>query len=1210
MRLLRLDITGFKSFQNRTTLVFPRGITAVVGPNGCGKSNIVDALRWVMGEQSAKQLRGKSMEDLIFAGADGKQPLNMAEVSLLIDNSEQAAGDTSAPMAAYTEIMVTRRIYRSGESVYMINRQACRLKDIHNLFLGSGTGRNSFAVIQQGNIGALTDASPEERRYFIEDAADITKYKERKKETLARIKTTRENLIRIADIMTELKKRIGTLERQAAKAKKFKEYKSRVKTLEISIALWHFESLSRNIREKTESYQRTEGSLKRLDSAITDITILETGIRQRLSDQKQALSSLTQARYDVQRDLDRTENSLDHLGREIRRLVREIRESREKRREVGDRNQALALEIETERTAQADVDARITARETKIADYEKRLETGKQLRKDLEIRRKELNQAHMELTSREARHVSLLSADEQRKSALKRRLRLLDEELLIAEKERGQALLARDRISREAGESLEYLGELAGEKAAVNAQLALEKDERDRLRTTLRGLDIELSGHRSRYETLKAMDDQFGWYDSGVKALMNRMKKSGDTRIKGILADILRPEKGYEKALEACLGEVLQYLVVDTSEQAEELIKDLVRHNDGTCGFIAMDAVTADGENDDAGIPPLLLSHVSSSPEHRDLLRFVVGGTHVTEDLATAIRLRKSTHPGVPMVTVQGERITGKGLITGGGKSGNPTIFDRKNELDETRQAVAVIEDRKSSLAARLEDTENRVRERVQKENHLAAQLAQGEKEKNRLDKELFMSAETLRQSEKKTDVLTLEKERLMGDEEDLDSGMARHATALADIRQRLKTSGEDIQSLADRLSGDAEDLDRESAALVDLKTELARLKAERDNHRNGLLRLERFLDEGRQRRERLDMESTERKKRISGHSGDRNHERNRRKDLEERLAGLVEQAAALKAGVSSVEAEVKDREEERRGLEKRRNEETETLRVLDLELSQLRIRRENITARIEEKYHHQLNQYKLEFAENEHDRIDVADLNIPFLETELSDLNVRIAQLGDVNLSSIAEYDEVKERYDFMQSQAGDLEKSLGDLEAIIGKINDVSRDRFLATFHAINEKLAALFPRLFEGGSAGMVLTDPSSPLETGVELMIQPPGKKLTRLSLLSGGEKALSAIAFVFSVFLIKPASFCIMDEIDAPLDDANVTRFNTLVKHIGQESQILVITHNKVTMEFADILFGVTMEKRGVSKIVSVSLTDAGEIEPGRAAEVLSLDSQE
>ncbi len=1200
MRLLKLEITGFKSFQNRTTLHFPRGITAVVGPNGCGKSNIVDALRWVMGEQSVKQLRGKSMEDLIFAGADGKQPLNMAEVSLLIDNSVKAGDDSlSSPMTAYTEIMVTRRLYRSGESVYMINRQACRLKDIHNLFLGSGTGKNSFAVIQQGNIGALTDASPEERRYFIEDAADITKYKERKKETLARIKTTRENLVRISDIMAELKKRIGTLERQAAKAKKYKEYKARVKTLEISIALWNFETLSRDIRDKTAAYERAARAETELAAALTALELQQAHIRQQLYDRKQTLSGLTQNSFDVQRALDKKESDLDHLTREIRRLIREIKEVRKKRLDVHDKNRGLSQEIDVERNAHGDVDGLIAEKEKDLAEKGLRLDEGKQRQRELEQQRKELNQARMTLAGEEAKHASMLASDEQRKSGLKRRLRLLEEEQLLLEKDLAQARTNREKIEGEAGESAEYSRELAQEKEGVVHRLKAAKDERDRLRTTLRGLDMELSAHRSRYATLKTMDETFEWYDSGVKTLMARLGKNGDNRVQGILADRLRPSKGYEKALEAHLGDVLQYLLVDTPDQAADLVRDLTRHNDGQCGFIALSTLTPPPETGvPEGLTPLF-SQVSCASEDRELVRFVLGNTLVADDLETALRLKKSLCLTAPMVTLTGERITEKGLIVGGGKSGGASIFARKNELDETREAVRVGEEKKSGLSAQYDGAENLVRELSLKETHVLDQMVLADKEKARLDKELFMAAEALRQAERKRDVLNLEQERLLGDDDDIDADMDRQKEALKRIRDSLRENEEKITTLGLLFNQDADTLERETAAMVDLKTDLARLKADRDNHRNSLKRLETFLAESRKRFERLEQEETEKKHLTLAHARDRIRFRSERGDLTVRLNLLSEQSLVCREELAAIEKTLKEKDGERNGLEKRRAGESESMRILDLELTQLKIKRENLTARIEEKYHHQINQYKLEFAENEHDRIDVSTLNIPFLEAELEDLTVRIAQLGEVNLSSISEYDEVKERYDFMESQEKDLVKSLDDLETIIEKINEVSKERFLETFHAINEKLATLFPVLFEGGSARMTLTDPSAPLETGVELMIQPPGKKLTRLSLLSGGEKALSAIAFVFSIFLIKPSSFCIMDEIDAPLDDANVTRFNTMVKHMGQESQILVITHNKVTMEFADILFGVTMEKRGVSKIVSVSLTEAGDIEPGR-----------
>jgi chromosome segregation protein len=1209
MRLLKLEITGFKSFQNRATLVFPKGITAVVGPNGCGKSNIVDALRWVMGEQSVKQLRGKSMEDLIFSGADGKQPLNMAEVSLLIDNSDTsgAGPEPSAPsMAAYTEIMVTRRLYRSGESVYMINRQACRLKDIHNLFLGSGTGKNSFAVIQQGNIGALTDASPEDRRYFIEDAADITKYKERKKDTLSRIRTTRENLTRISDIMAELKKRLSTLERQAAKAKKYKEYKTRVKTLEISIALWNFETISRDIREKTAAHDKATEADRMLDASILAVESLQNTVRQQLADKKQVLSGLTQNRFDVQRSLDKKETDLDVTGREIRRLVREIKEVRKKRLDVSEKNEALSFEIETERSVHGDTDGQITEKEKGLALESEKLETLRKERDDLEKERKELNQSRMILAGEEAKCASVLAGAEQRKTGLARRLRQVDEELYLAEKDLSEARRNKEKTEKDAAEAHRETDVLFREKAQAGEALKTARLERDGYRSDLRRFEIELSAHSSRFATLKAMEDQFGWYESGVKSLLTRMKEKGDTAVHGVLADRLRPARGFEKPVEALLGDVLQYILVDSSDKSVELVRDLESHNDGRCGFIALESLQDVPETDVPDGASALIDRIEFKKEDERLVRSVINNAMICPDLETAVDLRKKHLSTSPMVTLDGEVITERGLIVSKSTGNGGSIFEKKNELDEIGKAVSEWEAKKNTLAGETMEAENRVNQALLDESRLSGLLAQAEKDRTRMDKELFMAAETLRQAERKRDVLGAEQERLQGDAEDIDSDIEKKTSDLASVRRKIRENEERLSRQGESAQGASDTMERQSSVIIQLRMELARMTAERDNRMSSLKRLEHFLDESSKRLSRLMQEESGKKEQTRTHSSERNRFRADREELKKLITSLSAETEARRGELSLVEKELKEKESEKSHLEKMRHREQETMRILDLELSQLKIRRENITARIEEKYHHRINQYKLEFDENEHDRIDVSTLNIPFLEAELEDLNTRIIQLGDVNLASIAEYDEVKERHDFMEIQEKDLVKSLEDLETIIEKINGISQERFLATFDAINEKLATLFPTLFEGGSAWLSLTDPAKPLETGVELMIQPPGKKLTRLSLLSGGEKALSAIAFVFSIFLIKPSSFCIMDEIDAPLDDANVTRFNNMVRHIGEQSQILVITHNKVTMEFADILFGVTMEKKGVSRIVSVSLTEAGEVEPGRQVSAESL----
>ena len=1199
MRLLKLDITGFKSFQEKTTLLFPRGITAVVGPNGCGKSNIVDALRWVMGEQSVKQLRGKSMEDLIFSGADGKQPLNMAEVSLLIENT--SPGSPDSPMSVYTEIMVTRRLYRSGESVYMINRQACRLKDIHNLFLGSGSGKNSFAVIQQGNIGAVTDASPEERRFFIEDAADITKYKERKKETLTRIKTTRENLLRISDIMVELKRQISTLDRQAAKAKKYKEYKAQIKNLDISIALWHFENLSRSIREKTETFEQLSHSEKNLSRMLLDLEIRQADIRQQLTGKKQDLAGLSQKKFESQRSLDKKESDLTHLAQESLRIEGEIKDHAKRQKDLAEKNRVLEQEIAEARNTHVDIDGDIRGKEQDLARESKALEAMKQLQKTLELDRKSLNQAHMVLAGDEAKNANVLAHASQRKDDMTRRLKRMDEELLLSERSISQARTAKNATDVEFREILSETEHIIAEKNTVGGDLKRARETRDSLRSNLKNLEIELSARLSRYNTLKTMEQQFGWYKDGVKAVMNHVKTQGRPRIHGVTADHLQPEKGFEKSVEALLGDRLQYIVVDSADHAAELIAYLKDKDLGQCGFINREDIRPPEVSEEPKGPERLSAHVSFAPEDRDLVHALLDQAMIADDLDQALAMRRTLSPPFSIVTPQGDLVTGQGLIVGGGKQNGSSLFDKKNELQEAQDSVADLEEKKSRLSVEFDGAENQVRHLTLKESELSDHLKNTEKEKTRLEKELFMAGENVRQAERKREILGLEQDRILGEDEDIVADMERSRSVLEQIRDQIRLSETKISEVSGRIHDLHESVEKQAALILELNVAMTRLKATSDNYHSSLKRLEDFLNEGRNRLVRLEHEAYEKKEKLDHLALTRTRYQDEQARLVSEQALVAEDHLTCQRELSAIEKSLKETETERTRLEKQREHEKDILRDLDLDLSQQKIKRENITARIEEKYHHRINQYKLEFEENEHDRLDITTLNIPFLEAELEDLNARLAQLGDVNLGAISEYEELKTRYDFMDAQEKDLNRSLDDLETIIQKINDVSKDRFLETFNAINDKLETLFSTLFEGGNAKMMLTDPSAPLETGVELMIQPPGKKITRLSLMSGGEKALSAIAFVFSIFLIRPSSFCIMDEIDAPLDDANVTRFNNLVQHIGEQSQILMITHNKVTMEFADILFGVTMEKKGVSRIVSVSLTQDGELDDSKTA---------
>lgn len=1188
MRLKKLEITGFKSFLEKTKVIFPPGISAVVGPNGCGKSNIVDALRWVMGEQSIKQLRGKAKEDIIFAGADGKKQVNMAEVSLLVENTLKAA---SEPLNDYSEIMITRRLYRSGESAYLINRQPCRLKDIHDLFLGSGTGKNSFAVIQQGNIGAITDASPEERRYFIEEAADITKYKTRKKETLAKVKATSENLLRISDISAEIKRQINALNRQAKKAERFKDYRARIKYLEIKIALWKFDGFTERIREietSLESYRKTQGR------GITTLAACEAELAETRGiflTKTNQIEELKTRQFETRRAIDKYENDIAHYQKNRQTLGDEIIESQKQRDELRVRNKEVKEEISQAETGNADIHLKIQAAEEDLESAVKRYNEVKKSLSAFEEELKNLNSTHMRLAGENAKYKNILINAKKREEDIVRRLKIVAEDVFTGQT-KSQALQGkRNELYARKKEADDFLEEIRDDLKKISGKLDEKKMILEKHRDALKLLEIEHSRITSRHQTLAKMHERYEWFQDGVKAVMES-RFNDKTAVLGVLADLITPVNGYEKAVETVLGEALQYIIVDHLDTGVSLATFLTEGNKGRGVFVPSTI-----ENGELKTPPTLtrlIDCVEYPETYRGIMRYLLGNCVVTDTFSEAVELKNSSAEAIAVVSKTGEMISEKGIITGGKNTGNVSILEKKQELRSLEEAILETEKKIEQAADTASELDTGIERLLSKEKALKDELNDTEKEKNDIDKSLYQADSEAAQAERRLEIAELEKEQLTGEHYDIEDEIEVSRNRLSGIEADIERTNQATESVKSKNKDVSENLESLNQQSVDIRLSITSLNAQNESYQGSLSRLRTFLTEGLDRCARLedDIQAKIETSQNTGQllekiSNELDHSRVALEEVTHKLDLAQADCKDVEMRLSKTEGKISECKDE--------NEKTlDQMRELQINLSEFQVKREALTARIEEKYHHRLNQYQLEFEAAGKGDKPVTEFDITCYESELSDLSMKIRRLGDVNLGAISEFEELKIRYDFMLKQHDDLTASLDDLEKIIEKINSVSEERFLKTFNAINEKLSGVFARLFEGGTAQMVLTEPSKPLETGVELMIKPPGKTLTRLSLLSGGEKALSAIAFVFSVFLIKPASFCIMDEIDAPLDDSNVVRFNHLVKMIGEQSQILIITHNKLTMEFADILFGVTMEKKGVSKIVSVTLTKGGE----------------
>ena len=1176
MKLKRIEITGFKSFLERTPLVFDEGISAIVGPNGCGKSNVVDAIRWVMGEQNARNLRGRAMEDVIFGGSESRRPLGMAEVTLVLDNT---AGLAPPAFRDFAEIEVCRRLFRNGDSEYLLNRTPCRLLDITELFMDTGVGTKAYSIIEQGKIGLIINARPEERRAIIEEAAGVTKYKARKKAALRKIEATRQNLLRLGDIISEVRRQMTSLKRQAQRAERFREYREELRGIELQFAL----------RQQVELADRAAALGTQLQACVADAAALEGAV----------------ARAEL--ELDRVR--IEHAERE-----RQASAAQEKVFQVGSAMQKLearfelvgreidTLERERQRLAAEQLDA--AARSTAIAEEAAGLEAGKAdrlldlereaaLLAEAEAGQAELAESETSLNQRlddvRQRLYGLLNqlsrlAAQQEEAA--RRLQALTD---LAGRNRQEAVAVRDQLSRsqERAQAMTLqLAELEGgreallaERARLHDELAHLRRQADEAENQLLVRREELSRQRSRLESLEQLERKLDGYGRGVRAVLGEAALR--SRVRGFLADAIEAPAEYEAAVEAALGERLQALLADSAGAARDAL-EFLRQGEGRCTFLLAQFPAPELPVFGAGRP--LADLVVPRAGDDALVRTLLGGIYLVDDLAPF--LSGGLPAGATLVTRGGDLLTCRGELTGGGQRAlDQGLLHRKREMKELSAGVGRLGEAVAALQARREEL---------RQQALAAEEALRSGERNLHQQEISLldhqkdQAGLAREAQRlveRLEILSFEEEQLHEEEGSLlrsRQGAEADRMTGEQVRGSLEAELAELQQAAQELRGRLEGVRQ---LVTSRKVLLAGLQEREQSSRVSLERLQRLEEELLARREALSRELLAAGERQQGLQAEREQ---LRRELEGQRVARQEADAAL--------AGWRERFEETRLASERH----------EAELKELRIRggraREELAARQLAHREAELEREHLQQSVLERYRIDLGAADI----TALADpafapeaaaarrqvLQGKIDEIGEVNLTAIEEYRELEARHGFLVAQQQDLQNSLEGLQAAITKINRTTRRRFRDTFDLVNAKFRDVFPRLFNGGQAELRLTDEQDLLETGVEIVAQPPGKKLQNVSLLSGGEKALTAVALIFAIFLIKPSPFCLLDEVDAPLDDANIGRFNELVAEMSALAQFIIITHNKQTMEIADNLYGITMEEPGVSKLVSVHLSGA------------------
>jgi chromosome segregation protein len=1194
MRIKRLDIVGFKSFMDRTVVSFAEGVTGVVGPNGCGKSNVADSIRWVLGEQSARHLRGRSMEDIIFNGSESKPPLSMAEVMLTFENDR--ASELPAAYQGFSEITVGRRLFRSGESEYLINKVPARLMDVQDLFMGSGVGRTAYSIIEQGRIGQIVSARPEDRRSIIEEAAGITKYKKRREAAERKMEATQANLLRVADIVQELGKQLETLNRQARKAEKYKALKAQIRELELAHAASKYLELTAVRRAAEERRTALEGEGQEVQARLAELDRAIEEERARAAELEHRATELSAREHELESQARVSQVSVEAAAAELDGIAERTRAQAAEVEGLKAQAEALAVEraaLERQREELGSVstadDERLREAEAELRDLAR--EQGALLGQ-ADAARGEASGA----LGRAAGHKSQLAQLERQRADVLARLGRNRAELAELARRVAELDGSRSQHAEKLGRTRQLKLRLEAERGAQEESLERTRSEFIQNEAKLITLREELGDRRARLTSLVEVMKNYEGYGRGVRSLMTRAgggEAPRDHGIFGLVADVVSASPEYENAVEAVLGDRLQYVIVESHAQGVEAIDFLKSAAEGRASLIPLSRLRADEEapadalRDSPGFVAACLDVVRFDSTYEKVVRFLVGDAVIVRDLPAALEIWQAAERKSTLVTLDGEVLDPHGVVTGGPLTGEGHgALQRRREVQQLEETVrhfeaeyALGQERHRTLQARVLQLEAALKslDKDGREKDLA--VLEQEKDLARVAEELERLAARTGQLEAERAGLEEGLGSLAREEEEhrLAAATAEAEQSRAEERAReAAAAGEALKARSDALT----------AELMALKVKVAADGERREALGTALRRLEDGRREVEDRRGRLfatlseaNARAAELKGRIEGTHGDIGR-------LEEEHGRVKADLARERAAQDAAAEALRARDAEVRELRRRADEvgtaTTEaalTAREGALALGHLE---EQIRERCQAELKWEVQRFHMQPPPGDADR------------ERLEELKAQAERMGAINLTAIEEYDELAKRHGFMSAQKTDLESSIADLKSAIVKINRASRERFRETFDRVNEKFQQVFPRLFNGGRAGLVLTQDGEggELDGGVEIFAQPPGKKLQSVNLLSGGEKALTAVSLIFAIFLIKPTPFCLLDEVDAPLDDANVGRYNELVKEMSKTSQFILITHNKRTMEMVDTLYGVTMEEPGVSKLVSVRLSEA------------------
>ncbi len=1185
MRLKKLEIQGFKSFADKTDIEFKDGITAIVGPNGSGKSNISDAIRWVLGEQSVKNLRGSKMEDIIFAGTSKRKALGYAEVTITFDNKSG-----SIPIE-YSEVAVTRRMFRSGESEYYINKNSCRLKDIRELFMDTGIGKDGYSIIGQGRIDEILSNRPEDRRSIFEEAAGIVKYKSKKEEAERKLDKTEGNIIRIKDLVSELSNQLESLEIQAHKANCFTKLYNRLKDLEINISIRDIKKIELQIQEINEEKLILEEELNKNTAEMQAIEDKFNVLKEEIESFEKKIEVLRDVNSTNSNELDKNRNNLSLIQEKEKFYNKDLERIKDEKDKLDNRLkiiEELNIEIIKEKTITQDEFTRLNNNyRDKTLELEKDINLILAKEKEIEVEKNNAIKIYNNTSDKKSELNSIASFNDN----IEKRIFQLEKDINEMRKEEESILKKQAEITK--SEDV-YKKELANFLDKLKSLKVIEKETNDDLDSLIKKVnvnDFDIQSKLSNLKLFKNMEEDYEGYYKGVKSLLIASKKDPNLKegLIGVVGELIKVENKFERAIDISLGSNVQNMVTETEEDGKKAIEYLKKNKLGRITCLPLSVISGNvidisiEDREKFKILGLGFELIEYAKKYEGLFKYLLGRTIIVEDIDNGIQLANKYKHKYKIVTLQGEILNPGGSMTGGSYASNSiSIINRKGriealeiEISDLNTVKEVLEDQRSSLSVKKTNVENKISIIAEKIKDAEYYIINAENLREKHTSDARKTNELIEKAEKEIKSLSLEVNDFNSKSEELKGLVEKLEEDSIDQKEKIRIL---------TLSLNEEKFIREEKVklVTDMKINLNSIE-------NILKNLDEKIEKNKIEMKNINISFKEKDEEIHDNIVKIEEVFNIKSTLDNNIKELNIIVTKAKMELSELISDKDKRmdgfysEQERlREINKIITETERKINSQDVKLARISVQYEN--------YHKKLREdYDLSYEEALNYESEIKNIQEALVETRR--LKGEIKELGVVNLGSIEECKNLKERLDFILKQQNDLLNAKENLNEVILDMETKMKNQFLVNFRIINENFKEIFKILFDGGQAELVLNEADDILSSGIDINAQPPGKKLQNLSLLSGGEKSLTAVALLFSILKLKPSPFCVLDEIDAALDEANISRYTNYLKLFYQDTQFVLITHRKTTMEIADILYGVAMEHDGISKLISVKLKD-------------------